>query len=163
MNIIPFWRVNEPFGEFSNWYIHPDFIRMTDDDFLCVEQEMMMAKAMTFGDEETGMKILAAKNPREMKDLGRQVKNFDPALWDRLKYGFVFAACAKKFSDHEDLQDLLLGTGDAILVEASPYDAVWGIGMSKDDPNFLNQALWGQNLLGQVLMDIRTVLNNVSD
>ena len=117
---------------------------------------MMAQKAALFGDEETRKKIMAAGHPREYKALGRDVKPFDAAAWDREKYGIVLQGNLAKFSQNPELLAFLLGTGDAILVEASPYDAVWGVKLPADDPRIHNPREWkGENLLGFALMETR--------
>lgn len=163
MDIIPFWRAKNKWGEFSNWYIHPrafDEYQNGRIYFICVEQEMMYRKAETFQDLDVMEKIEHTFDPRKLKELGRQVKNYNDDIWNRIRYAVVFQACLKKFSFFEDLGDLLISTGDSILVEASPYDATWGIGMGTDTPGWDDQTRWGKNLLGKVLMDVRTVLKN---
>jgi ribA/ribD-fused uncharacterized protein len=164
LDIIPFWRVTEKYGEFSNWYIHPDAF---DDDvrdmmlYTSVEQQMMFSKAAIFQDTETAQKIINEHDPKKLKALGREVKGYNDKVWSRVRYGYVFEACIDKFVFYNDLCDLLLGTGDALLVEASPFDKVWGVGLGPDHPDITNPSLWqGENLLGQVLMDVRTCLRN---
>ena len=97
------------------------------------EQYMMSQKAAVFGDKETFKKIMSAKHPKEYKALGRQIKNFKQETWDKAKYKIVLDGNLLKFSQNEELKQFLLSTGDKILVEASPYDKVWGIGMSAEN------------------------------
>lgn len=124
--------------------------------YCCAEQYMMAKKAELFGDYETYSLILKTNKPKEIKGLGRKVKNFIPSIWAEHKIKVVFDANFAKFSQNRELREYLCGTEKLILVEASPYDKIWGIGLAEDDPNILEPNLWlGQNLLGFVLMDVR--------
>lgn len=91
--------------------------------------------------------------------MGRKVKNFDPDIWNEHKYGIVKKGNFLKFSQNERFKEFLLSTDNKILVEASPYDTIWGIGMLETDPNAKNPAQWnGENLLGFALMEVRDEL-----
>nr|WP_315033292.1 NADAR family protein [uncultured Chryseobacterium sp.] len=123
------------------------------------EHYMMAGKARLFNDAETLEKILQAATPNQVKALGRKVKNFDPKIWDEHKYEIVKQGNLLKFSQNEKYKDFLLSTNDKILVEASPYDAIWGIGMLETDSRAENPLLWnGENLLGFALMEVRDEL-----
>lgn len=125
------------------------------------EHYMMVQKAKLFGDKKIIERILQAASPKEAKELGREVENFDPEKWDEEKYWIVKRGNLLKFSQHKVLEQFLIHTGNKILVEASPVDAIWGIGLSENDPNAKNCAAWrGQNLLGFALMEVRNELNN---
>ena len=119
--------------------------------YICAEQYMMAKKAECFGDKEALEQILSAKDPAQMKALGRQVRGFDAKVWDEIK-----------FSQNAKLREFLLSTKDKILVEASPVDKIWGIGMSASDENAHNPMKWrGQNLLGFALMRARDEIAKV--
>ncbi|MDN3695605.1 NADAR family protein [Chryseobacterium tructae] len=123
------------------------------------EHYMMAGKARLFNDHENLEKILQAPTPNQVKSLGRKVKNFDPKLWDEHKYEIVRQGNLLKFSQNKKYKDFLLSTGDKILVEASPYDTIWGIGMLETDSRAENPLLWnGENLLGFALMEVRDEL-----
>lgn len=123
------------------------------------EHYMMAGKARLFKDAETLEKILKAASPNQVKSLGRKVKNFDPKLWNEHKYEIVRQGNLLKFSQNKKYKDFLLSTGDKILVEASPYDTIWGIGMLETDSRAENPLLWnGENLLGFALMEVRDEL-----
>lgn len=125
------------------------------------EQFMMANKAALFHDEEIGEKIMNEKHPAAYKKLGRQIKNFDSKTWDGIKYYTVVQGNKAKFSQNKDLKNFLLSTGDAILVEASPYDKIWGIGIDKDTAMKGTVNDWkGENLLGCALMDVRDWLKD---
>ena len=123
------------------------------------EQFMMAEKARTFGDDETRVKILSAKLPRKIKALGREVKGFDGKKWDSVKFKVVVSGNMAKFSQNHELLSFLLGTGDATLVEASPKDCIWGVGLKESDRDILDPDNWkGENLLGKALMEVRSKL-----
>ena len=145
-------------GPFSQWWQ----AEMEEDGivFNCCEQYMMYRKAMLFGDEVTAQKILAATEPREQKRLGRIVRNFRPEIWDKRKKEIVFRGNFLKFTGNESLKQYLLSTGDLILAEANKHDRIWGIGMFSDDRDLLRTELWGENLLGKILMQVREKIRN---
>ena len=144
----------------SQWYgssFWQDEVR-----YIGAEQYMMAKKAECFGDKEALGQILSAKDPAQMKALGRQVRGFDAKVWDEVKFGVVLNASYLKFSQNAPLREFLLQTKDKILVEASPVDKIWGIGMSADDENVQNPMKWrGQNLLGFALMRARDEIAKV--
>jgi ribA/ribD-fused uncharacterized protein len=97
---------------------------------------------------------MEAHHPRDVKKLGRKVSGFKSDVWEETCQDIVFEANYAKFTQHEDLKEMLLNTGDNILVEASPFDRVWGIGF--DEANAMkNEDNWGRYLLGKVLMEVR--------
>ena len=145
-------KINE--GCLSQWYMS-DFI-IDGRRYCCAEQYMMAKKAELFNDYETYEQILKQKDPRKIKLLGRSVKNFDAIKWGQYKTQFVHEANLAKFTQNQGLRDYICQTFNKILVEASPYDKVWGIGMSKSNLDVVNPLEWkGENLLGFVLMDVR--------
>ena len=141
----------------SQWY-KSDFI-IDDVKYCCMEQYMMAEKAKLFNDSETLNLIMDETDQKTIKDLGRMVKNFNSNIWDENKYNIVLKGNFAKFSQNNNLKDFLLSTNDSIIVEASPYDKVWGIGMKQDDKNILDVSKWkGKNLLGFALMEVRDML-----
>ena len=128
-------------------------------EYHTAEQYMMYQKAMLFNDTEVASEILNSYNPREYKKLGRLVRNFDPFIWEKNKYFIVVKGNTYKFLQNKELGDFLFNTGDKILVEASPFDKIWGIGLSKNNPDCKNPNTWrGSNLLGFALMQTRDIL-----
>jgi len=141
-------------GLFSNWPLSP--FQLDGIWYNCSEQWMMAEKARLFGDTGTLAKILVSIEPREQKALGRQVKGFDKAKWDKVARDVVYKGCFAKFSQNPDLKKTLFDTEGTTLVEASPEDRIWGIGLSKHDPRAQNRPTWrGKNWLGEVLTKVR--------
>jgi len=142
---------------FSQWYRCA--FTVDANTFNCAEQYMMYGKAQLFSDAEVGAQILAADHPRQHKALGRKVKNFDGGVWNREREGIVRAGNAAKFTQNPELLEKLLATAGTTLVEASPYDKIWGIGLAATDPRAKDPAQWkGQNLLGKILTELRDQL-----
>lgn len=149
-----FWRTNEVF---SNWN-RGDFV-VDGRTFNCSEQYMMFAKAMLFEDLSTAELIMAETNPRKQKALGRQVKGYVEAVWQAQAEDLMFPGLLAKFSQDAERKAALLATGDTLLVEAAPDDAIWGIGLEESDPRCLDPQQWqGQNKLGRVLTRVRDAL-----
>jgi len=142
---------------FSQWWVAP--FEVEGVVYRTAEHWMMAGKAELFHDNDTLQKILACGTPEEVKELGRLVQHFDPAAWDRHKFDLVVRGSYQKFAQNAALKEFLLNTGDKVLVEASPVDRIWGIGMKRDDPAAGNPSLWkGDNLLGFALMEARAKL-----
>ncbi|MFI6860941.1 NADAR family protein [Streptomyces sp. NPDC050421] len=143
----------------SQWWPSPftvDGVR-----YASAEHWMMAGKARLFGDAEAAERAVAAKSPAEAKKVGRLVRAFDGTVWERERYGLVVAGSVHKFGQNPDLGGFLLGTGDRVLVEASPMDRIWGIGLAADDPRAEDPATWrGLNLLGFALMEARAALRD---
>lgn len=138
----------------SQWY--PCQFEVGGVTYTSAEQYMMAEKARLFGDEEIRTEILSISDPRTCKALGRKVKNFDKAVWDKKKEGIVRNGNFEKFMQNDALRNFLLSTGDKVFVEASPTDRVWGIGLGKNNPDALDPQKWrGQNRLGFTLMAVR--------
>ncbi len=128
------------------------------------EHWMMAGKAKLFGDEEVLEKILACKSPAEAKKLGRQVSNFDSKRWEEQAYDIVIEGSVHKFGQNAALNTYLLNTANQVLVEASPLDAIWGIGLSKDHQYAEQPQFWrGTNLLGFALMEARDRLSGMKN
>jgi len=142
---------------FSQWYR----CAFTVDGvtFNCAEQFMMHGKARLFDDAETAARILDADHPRTHKALGRKVRDFDDRVWRKHREAIVLAGNRAKFTQNEELRATLVATAGTTLVEASPYDRIWGIGLAAKDPRALDPAQWrGQNLLGVILTRLRDEL-----
>jgi ribA/ribD-fused uncharacterized protein len=152
--MVLFWQ---PPSVFSQWT--PSVFEVEGVSYGCAEQFMMAEKARLFGDEAIRTKILASSSPRTQKALGRKVAGFDEARWNAARLELVVRGNRAKFSQNPSMLEELLRTGDKTLVEASPYDRVWGIGRAPDDPKAQDEREWrGLNLLGQALMRVRALL-----
>ena len=142
---------------FSNWYNCK--VKHEGETFHNSEQAFMWEKAMYFDDLEIADLILEASSPSVAKSLGREVSGFNAETWSNVSYEYMVDVCYEKFRQHPKLQILLLSTGDKVIVEASPHDKIWGVGLHWDDDKILDEANWnGQNLLGKALMDVREKL-----
>jgi len=158
-------------GPLSQW--HESYFTITRDSteyrYNCAEQYMMAQKALCFGDQEMHDKIMQVKPergepfwkvPKQQKELGRQVRNFDPKIWNKdVACKVVFDANVAKFTQNADLKKYLLDTENKILVEGSSYDRIYGVGLAWNDPKILDEKNWlGTNWLGYTLMDVRTFI-----
>lgn len=153
---IYFWKINQKYGEFSQWFIST--FSDGENEYNCCEQYMMFMKAVLFNDLDIAAEILEQKDPKIQKKLGRKVKNFDYRKWNNFKEAIVFTANYYKFNQNNELKDLLLSTQPKHIYESSPYDKIWGIGITKKQA--LNGIkINGQNLLGIAIMDVRNDIN----
>jgi ribA/ribD-fused uncharacterized protein len=119
------------------------------------EQRMMAAKARLFGDEEALAAILRASEPLACKKIGRTVRNYDDGQWSAARFDLVVAGNVAKFGQNRLLREHLLGSNDAILVEAAPRDQIWGIGLGRENPAVHDPVRWcGRNLLGFALVKV---------
>jgi len=147
-------------GPLSNFYT----CYFTDSDgvaYSCVEQFYASKKAIFFKDSHTYQSILSTKDPKKQKSLGRKVTNFNAAEW----YGegsdfnpakdFMYQGCYLKFSQNEKFKKFLLETKGTFLVEASPYDKIWGIGMAECWLATYRKFWKGKNWLGDILTKVR--------
>lgn len=156
--IIGFHREYEENGCFCNWY--PAEFDYAGRHYLHSEQFMMYQKVMMFGQTELGEEIMRTPDPEQCKILGREFfDGFDAALWKKTRFVVVKRGIRAKFSQNPQMMEVLLATGNAILAECSPRDKDWGILLSTSDPEVQDITKWrGENLLGQVLMEVREEL-----
>jgi len=142
---------------FSQWWSSP--YEVDGNRYATAEHWMMAEKARLFGHEDMCDQILEAKAPGKAKALGRKVLNFDQKIWNESKYDIAVQGNFHKFSQHKDLGDFLRNTGKRVLVEASPVDRIWGVGLAQDDELIESPSKWrGQNMLGFALMSVRDLL-----
>ncbi|KAK5075409.1 hypothetical protein LTS08_001524 [Lithohypha guttulata] len=176
-----FWKPHESWGFFSQWYACPIKDPETNTTFSCNEQFMMYHKALTFNDAEIAQQILDTDNPKKQRSLGRKVRGFTDEKWNQVRYEIVVEANRLKFNqgtarsddvfvypphgwvqeeglEEMTLGELLIGTGNRELVEASARDRVWGIGYSQSKARDTPRAKWGRNFLGKALMEVRSQL-----
>lgn len=143
---------------FSQWWI-ADF-KVDGITYKTAEHWMMAKKAELFGHKEIYEKIINSKSPGEAKDLGRRIAGFNQEKWEAARFEIVVEGNYHKFTQHPALRDFLLNTQDRILVEASPVDNIWGVGLVKDNVRIENPEEWnGLNLLGFALMEVRDRLS----
>jgi ribA/ribD-fused uncharacterized protein len=145
----------------SQWWPSP--FRVEGVVSRTAEHYMMAEKARLFGDEDAAASILESENPGEVKAIGRTVRNFVNEIWEGRRYDIVVRGNLAKFGQHPDLKSFLLGTRERVLVEASPVDLIWGIGLAASDPKAGDPEAWrGLNLLGFALMDVRERLGGAA-
>ncbi|MFH8662593.1 NADAR family protein [Streptomyces afghaniensis] len=141
----------------SQWWRAP--FTVDGVEYATAEHWMMAGKARLFEDAAAERAVLSAAHPAEAKKAGRLVRGFDEAIWERERFRIVVEGSVHKFGAHPELREFLLGTGDRVLVEASPVDRVWGIGLAADDEAAADPERWrGPNLLGFALMKARNQL-----
>jgi ribA/ribD-fused uncharacterized protein len=146
---------------FSQWWSSPFVVDGLT--YPTAEHYMMAEKARLFDDRATAALIIQAEHPKQVKALGRQVLNFDEVLWQQKRSEIVIAGNYEKFTQNSALKRFLLQTGDRVLVEASPADPLWGIGLAEDHTDAGNPKQWpGLNLLGFALMAVRDRLQQES-
>lgn len=144
-------------GCLSQWW--PAEFTVDGETFRSAEHYMMWRKAMLFGDIGMATRIQAAGHPRDAKMLGRGVAGFDDAKWVSERFDIVMTASLEKFGQNPSLREWLVGTGARVLVEASPTDRIWGIGLAASDERATDPSRWrGLNLLGFALMQARDQL-----
>lgn len=143
----------------SQWY-NCSFI-VDNIPYNTAEQFMMTQKAKLFNGDITFQNIINSTHPNQFKKLGREVKNFDIKVWEDMRFNIVVKGNLAKFSQNEDIKQFLVNTKNRILVETSPYDTIWGIGLNCNSPSIQNPHTWqGLNLLGFALMQVRTNISN---
>lgn len=149
-----FWR-----HQFGQWTLR-DMVDTDGIRYNCCEQYMMAKKAGLFGDKASYKEIMQTPEPQTQQKLGRAVRGYNQQIWDNNKVCIVWSANYLKFSQHDDLKQRLLATGEKLLAEASPTDLIWGIGFDENAPEALTPERWrGRNLLGEVLMSVRAALH----
>ena len=170
---IYFWETESPFSQWhSSVFTGPTY--MWDNNFLnqlmkkgypkerkfsSAEQWMMYCKAMLFLDLEIADKIMVTDNSRKIKQLGREVKRFNENTWKVFRWRFIYEGNKYKFTQNEKLKEYLFATKGTTLVEASPYDKIWGIGLRATDSKARKRSTWqGKNLLGEILTELRIEL-----
>jgi len=166
-----------PYRSFSNFFEQRPFVfevpkamcqscpRLTPDDrqVMCTfsEKAIMVCKAAIMGDAKSFKEIASATKPGKAKSLGRKVANWDEALWQRMVCSVAFQVVYQKFSKTQELQEVLLQTGDRIVAEATTNDCNWGIGLNVGDPRVQTPSQWrGTNILGWALIQARTAIRD---
>ena len=151
-NFTFFWS-----GPFSQW--HPSRFVIDKVSYNCAEQYMMAEKARLFGDKDSERRIMSTSDPSDQKRYGRSVTGFNADKWNNVAKDIVYKASMAKFTQDPELKAILLTTVGTTLVEASPKDNIWGIGLQKDDPRARQRMTWlGKNWLGETLTKVRDQL-----
>lgn len=155
MAYVYFFRVTQPHGFLSNWYMADMIIDGTK--YNCVEQYMMSQKALLFNDLSIANKIMNSNSPKVIKALGKEVRDFDYRIWNEHKYNIVKKGVRAKFDCNIGLKSIFMRyPADSIFVECSPWDKIWGIGIDLYDQRKNDESKWrGENLLGKILTDVR--------
>lgn len=157
MDVICFHNPDEENGCLSNWYLS-DFT-VDGIKFSSMEQYMMYKKAVTFSDTAIAKQILDTDNVSVIKNLGRQVSNYNNTVWNGIRQIVVYEGLLAKYTQNEELKSFLKSTGDTMLAECAVNDRIWAIGISMTDPNRFYMSKWqGQNLLGFATMQVRNKL-----
>ncbi|NEB55656.1 NADAR family protein [Streptomyces griseus] len=157
---LPFWGARpRPDGLLgssclSQWWPSP--FSVDGVTYASAEHWMMAGKARIFGDPEAERAAVSARSPAAAKKAGRLVRGFDEEVWAGERFALVVAGSTHKFGQDPELGGFLLGTGNRVLVEASPLDRIWGVGLAADDERVERPQEWrGLNLLGFALMEAR--------
>ncbi|PZT55316.1 NADAR family protein [Paenibacillus silvae] len=146
-----FWHTASPFSQWDP----ADFI-VNGLQYTSAEQYMMHQKALLFGDLKIAEQIMSTNSASVQKKLGRQVKGFDQTVWEAECQRIVYEGNQAKFTQNEELLAALLATRGTTLVEASPDDRIWGVGLAEDNPRIRNRSTWrGTNWLGEILTRLR--------
>ena len=153
-DMVCFWGNQSPF---SNHY--PVEVEINGTKYKTPEHYIMHQKANEFDDVETARKILESDDPKVAKKLGREIDGFDMQTWKDVSTSIVETAARAKFTQHQWLQDMLIQTGNKMMVEASPVDKFWGVGLCADNPKIKDKSNWkGRNKFGSILMEVRDSL-----
>jgi ribA/ribD-fused uncharacterized protein len=146
----------KPQSPFSNWHQNGETFTLFGQEFNCGEQAMMWCKAWLFGDMEKASEILSAEYPKEQKALGREVSGYDETMWIAMRMQVVYMVLKAKFTQSKFYKQQLLNTGKTVMVEASPYDKIYGIGLNKEKAKMMPENQWpGKNLLGKLMTKLK--------
>ena len=152
-NNVFFWKPPCPFSQWTSSRFVIDNV-----EYCCAEQYMMSRKAKVFEDVVILKQIMATSDPRKHRELGRKISNYNDKIWNSVSLDIVIEGNKHKFYQNPDMLKKLLKTKGKTLVEASPFDKIWGIGMAYTHKNILDETKWGQNKLGIALMRVRELL-----
>ena len=154
-NAIYFWN-----GTYSQW--EPSFFEIDGEKYNCAEQYMMAMKARTFEDFDALSRIMDTSSPLVQKAIGRKVLHFCPRRWGEVCRLIVYRGNLAKFTQNPTMYTELMDSGTKIIVEASPVDKIWGIGLHYNDDRVLDVANWnGTNWLGEAIMQVRSDLSTM--
>jgi hypothetical protein len=143
------------YGGWASQWAPSEFI-LDGVKYNCAEQYMMAQKAILFDDQAALAIIMGTDNPKIQKAAGRTVQNFDKAIWEANAKVYVYRANFAKFTQNHEAMKWLMGTRGTTLVEASPWDKIWGIGLASNDPLAQDRNTWqGTNWLGEIVTQVR--------
>ena len=146
-------------GTYSQWC--PSVFEIDGVEYNCAEQYMMAKKALLFGDYDSLREIMLEENPALQKAMGKKVRGFNKEKWERYCRKYVYDGNYAKFTQNEHMLEQLLATGDKEIVEASPEDTIWGIGLHESNQDVYDKTKWkGTNWLGIAIMEVRTKLRD---
>ena len=157
---IYFYNLKNKFNYMSNFYK----TIFTDKDgikYNCSEQYFMYHKCKIFNPKNNILleTIITETSATKIKKYGRQVQNFNDIIWKEKRYNIMLEALRLKFNQNEIIKQKLLETKPKILYEASKNDRIWGIGYYDKDAMQIDKSKFGENLLGNALMEIRSELS----
>jgi ribA/ribD-fused uncharacterized protein len=151
-DFILFWG-----GTYSQWI--PSEFEIDGEWYNTAEQYMMAKKALLFKDFDAHSEIMLEKQPALQKAIGKTVKGFDKVTWETYCRKYVYDANYAKFTQNPKMYDELMRSGTKEIVEASPEDKIWGIGLHSTNPLAWDKATWqGTNWLGEAIMQVRETL-----
>jgi ribA/ribD-fused uncharacterized protein len=163
---LAFWGHTQPIKSkvckscFSQWFESP--FSVNEVLYKTAEHYMMAQKALLFGDHKSFEKIIAVSHPGEVKKIGREISGFSESAWEANRFEIVVTGNLAKFSQNHSLGEFLISSGERVLVEASPVDRIWGVGLAVDSVDIETPKNWlGLNLLGFALMHVRHKLQSV--
>ena len=143
-----FWGGSNPLSNF-----HKCDFQENDVSFTSVEQYFVYKKAHHFSDEVAKQKVLTLQDPVQIKRT--MIKGYDKAQWAPMSERVMEQGLSLKFHQDEGMKKALLATEHRELIEASPYDSMWGIGIGLHSESLTDKTKWGSNRLGKLLMEIR--------
>ena len=144
-NTINFYKVGDKYGEFSNFSPYP--IDINGVTWPTSEHYFQAQKFAGTSHEE---EIRLARSPMVAAKMGRDRARPLRKDWESVKDDIMREALIAKFSQHRSLRKLLLSTENLRIVEHTKNDAYWGDGGNGS----------GKNMLGQLLMEVRSVLRD---
>ena len=136
---------------------------MCEGDFHCSEQYIQWKKSTFFNDSIVERRILNSTDALDSKDIARDIKDCDKDSWNENAEELCYERIKQKFLQNPHLQEVLVNTGNKILVEAC-YDNIWGTGLPLSDKNCLVENKWKSvGILGRILMKIRDSLQETTE
>jgi len=143
---------------YSQWYLC-DFVDENWQKYSSAEKYMMIKKAELFENFDIAEQMRQIDSPKQLKQLWRLIKNFDEKIWGKYRFEIVKKWNYFKFSQNSDLLKYLKMHKNLILVEWSPCDIIWWVGIHYKDEKIKDKKNWKWlNLLGKAIMEVRKEL-----